>query len=330
MRKFFGEGGLELYSSGANVISPSMMMVQKGEDGYQNNLRGLAEGCNIYLICARSRISFDFSKFKIVNNKIYGSALIQNGDEYERYRFIRNFKESDGEVLHFEELGYPDNHVKIYYSTGKTEIFTSYTFLHNEFCEIDFEDNDELEVLYVGQAFGRTGKRIAIDRLSTHKTLQRILADANHFFPDKEIILLMFRFEHGRNIVSSQSISGAEPASTPEEDVEYLNSIMGAKIARRFRVSLAEAALIRYFKPKYNVIYKNTFPSKKHKVLDKLLDFDYSALIVQIDTQNINTKLVSSSLKSPKFYTLSDRVQFAEFPLTNQEERETFLHKQSL
>ncbi len=50
---------------------------------------------------------------------------------------------------------------------------------------------NEMEVLYVGQAYGENGNRNAIDRLKTHEKLQKILIDCNTKYPNKRIYILM-------------------------------------------------------------------------------------------------------------------------------------------
>lgn len=44
------------------------------------------------------------------------------------------------------------------------------------------------EVLYVGQAFAE-GKRTAIDRLKSHSTLQKILAETMSDYPDDQVFI---------------------------------------------------------------------------------------------------------------------------------------------
>lgn len=201
-----------------------------------------------------------------------------------------------------------------------------FRFMHD--CEYDLDGNEHLEVLYVGQGYGEEGERLALDRLCSHSTLQRILADTLHENPDQELLLLLYRYEHYRKILSSEGDFSATPTATEEEESLNFYNVQEAEFARKNRVSLAEAALIRYFEPKYNKIYKTTFPSPKHKIIEELIRKDFSGLSVEIDTSNIRAKLVSGCTKPSNclFSKKHPFVHIANIPLYSTEERESFLH----
>src|ERR1700731_1186370 len=57
-----------------------------------------------------------------------------------------------------------------------------------------FPELANLEVIYVGQAYGESGARSAIDRLKAHSTLQKVLADQQHVSWWMEAALLLFVF----------------------------------------------------------------------------------------------------------------------------------------
>jgi hypothetical protein len=65
------------------------------------------------------------------------------------------------------------------------------------------------------------------------------------------------------------------------------------------QICLTEAGLIRYFQPKYNVIYKDNFPSDKHKILASCYNLDFSGLVVEINTEELRFCLFSDKV-SPK------------------------------
>src|SRR5699024_2776898 len=49
----------------------------------------------------------------------------------------------------------------------------------------------DMEVLYIGQAFGSNGERTAIHRLKSHEKLQKILIDCHSKHPDKRIFIML-------------------------------------------------------------------------------------------------------------------------------------------
>lgn len=83
------------------------------------------------------------------------------------------------------------------------------------------------------------------------------------------------------------------------------------------RISLAEAALIRYFEPEYNTHYKKEFPHKRHKMLKKLYDFDFAGLCVEASIEEHRTKIFSDKVR-PKDHHI------ANFDLHDPAERKSF------
>ncbi|EON11730.1 hypothetical protein C266_20974 [Pandoraea sp. SD6-2] len=212
----------------------------------------------------------------------------------------------------------------------------------------------DLCVLYVGQGIGRTQKRTALDRLTRHSTLQRILAETQTFHPDHEILLLLYRFEHGNVFASNGGDMTVDASATHEEDLQHLSQLSNVHLGRGSIVSLAEAGLIRYFQPQYNVQLKSAdFTAKKKiTVLTKVLNQGITGLIVEIGSGNLNSRLFTPSAPPFNMETLlspealrGDRLEtnelkqqwaeeihamahthIAKFPLTSPDERDTFLH----
>jgi hypothetical protein len=216
-------------------------------------------------------------------------------------------------------------------------------------------DSDrDLEVLYVGQGIGRSKKRTALDRLLNHSTLQRILADAVSLKPNMEIVLLLYRFEHHGKIMSSGGDMMAQPISGKDEELAHMRRMSDAKISRIGRIALAEAALIRYFQPHYNIQIKrsNFAAAKKLSILKQVLNTDLTSVLVEICSANIQSRLRSASAPPRDLKeilpsnvltgeALADQEEkkmwqeeldrmahshFASFPLTTPQERDTFMH----
>jgi len=209
----------------------------------------------------------------------------------------------------------------------------------------------DLEVLYVGQAQGKKGDRLAVDRLLAHTTLQRILADSAHQKPLDEVLVLMFRFENSRNIISTAGDFSIEPIASKEEEHEHLLRMGDVRLDRRNRITIAEAALINYFKPEYNVVHRNSFHSSKNRKLEtlkKLLAADFTALMVELNTENIGCKIFtpstparraedifphdmlkrlreSSSKEAQQCLKEMTHMHVAKFALYDKKERETFV-----
>jgi hypothetical protein len=158
-----------------------------------------------------------------------------------------------------------------------------------------------LEVLYVGQSFA-SGNRSAFERLQCHSTLQKILAEAAYESPDSEIIVATFKYEPYK--VLALFDGRAKDAISDERDDRRFFSILARPLKQSQQISLAEAALIRYFKPRYNKVYKSNFPSTKQKVLASCYELDFSALTVEINTDDLRFRLFSERVE-PSMHHIS-------------------------
>lgn len=172
----------------------------------------------------------------------------------------------------------------------------------------------QFEVLYVGQAFAE-GRRTALDRLKSHSTLQKILADVLHKMPDDEIMLLTFEYP-GYRVISSMDGTDKN-AIRDESDAKRFPNILDNPLTEHQKICLTEAGLIRYFNPPYNEIYKESFPASDQKILASCYAVDFSGLVVEIDTEELGMELYSQTVKTSGHH-------IAKFNLVNPTERRSF------
>lgn len=360
-RKFLAEAGVHLYSGGATVLRPADLY-RYGKD---QRLLDALEGCNIYVVARRRRISVDPFSLRTFDGLLYGDFRVHGDDllSFERVAFSQkcHLVGNDGMPLKFiqaETFNEKGFDVRVADDRGGVGNLPTNVLIANARHNLGKETN--LEVLYVGQAFGKDGKRLAIDRLLAHTTLQRILAESAEENPYDEVLLLLFRYEHHRNIVSTAGDFSVEPSASDAEEREHLSRVGHIRLDRKSRITLAEAALINYFKPKYNIMHRNslnTDRTKKLKFLKKVLALDLSALLVEINTSNFGSKLFSphapvaslqrifapdhvarlesldwqrgsglSKSEVEQFVAEMTHAHIARFPLYSATERETFLH----
>jgi hypothetical protein len=142
-----------------------------------------------------------------------------------------------------------------------------------------------LEVVYVGQAFGEDGSRTAIDRLPSHSTLQQVLADLAHVSWWKEPVLLLFTYDAPQFIMKLDG--QGSPEITGDEDLAHYMSIRTEPLSDAQAISIAEASLIRYFQPHYNTHFKGNYPTSELRHLQDAYRLDYNAIITEIDTEDL-------------------------------------------
>jgi hypothetical protein len=108
-------------------------------------------------------------------------------------------------------------------------------------CDLDFLD---LTVVYIGQALGPGERRSAVDRLVSHSTLQKILADTLTHMPHLDVWIVLMAFD-GFSALSAFGLwEGSLGSARSEEHLENLltNPLRGGQLA-----NLVEGALIAYF-----------------------------------------------------------------------------------
>ena len=160
-----------------------------------------------------------------------------------------------------------------------------------------FEEFD-LEVLYVGQAFGSKGERITIDRLKSHDKAQKIYFDTQNSFPDYEIWFLSIVFEHNlyTTLNLNSQLSDEEILSSSKKQ----NQVSEAIFSLNQFITVVEASLIKYFDTyEYNKEYLN-YPSPEHTSYRECYKMDFNSTVISVTTYSIHSKLFSKKV-GPNF-----------------------------
>lgn len=290
---------------------PSDQIQADGKMGHTE--ADISKNCHIYLICRRPACSYvkDSLQYDGSNLSIKVSYKI-DGNEH-NYDYSGKFPLLDN-AIRLSVTDYPHREIKTY---DKDDCEVRRLPANSLSVELDYTHPlKQLEVLYVGQAFGN-GSRTAHERLKSHATLQKILAESAYKYPDSEISVLMFQYEPYRLLMNFDGIS-KDTISDERDEKRYL-SIRDNPLKLKQQIGLAEAALIRYFQPEYNVIYKNNFPSPKIKVLQKCYELDFSALFVEIDTEDLGFQIFSNTRPASWHH-------FCNIDLVDSESRASFFH----
>jgi hypothetical protein len=177
----------------------------------------------------------------------------------------------------------------------------------------------DLEVVYIGRAFGDNGGRNAIDRLRRHEKLQEIYSHIINRDPSLELWILLLPLAPSTDL----NILAPEKESKDHEIEEWIHrSQESPEIGLENRINFTEAALINYFKPKYNKLNMETaFPSRKHVSYERwfVAPVDFVALEVQT-YESLGCRLFSSAVP-PSFLHIKnfqvnkavDRKRFTDF-----------------
>ncbi|MEQ6168674.1 hypothetical protein AAOE16_15870 [Ekhidna sp. MALMAid0563] len=248
--------------------------------------------CNIYFILRRPRISADPEYFIVGEDFIELKYFIHIKNE--RLERILRVPFSDLPSDLRMETEYPHNFVKFIDKEGningyKLAVLVDETHKWNG----PKEDLLDFEVLYIGQAFGKDGKRTALDRLSSHSTLQKIYSEAMFRNPDSEIWIMLASFE--QNKVMSMNGMVQMPSENDKEDTARAAKFFNSEIefTEKQVINFTEAALIKTFLPQYNKEYKDSFPNPSHSSYSECYNLDVNSIVVETDTRESRRWLYS-------------------------------------
>lgn len=268
--------------------------------------------CHIYFICARPRVVLCPEKCEFGGYKVKLVFKIQKGFNFEEKELILTTPE---DTSHYElKSDFPYSKFLIF-KNGKQILSAKsslYYFMHLR----EYQDHMNSELLYIGQSFGANGERKSPDRLKSHSTLQNIYSEAIQNNPDKEIWINLLSFER----ILFTSFDGINETKREDNEVEKVSNVMhkfmNNKLNEKQIINFTEASLIKYFRPKYNIIYKDKFPDPAHKSYSECYDLDINSVAIELDTESIGTKLFTNTV-NPQFINLGS------FTLKSKEKRKS-------
>ena len=171
------------------------------------------------------------------------------------------------------------------------------------------------DVLYIGQAYGTDGSRTSIDRLLQHKTLQKISLLG---IPKGYVLqILLLTIEPNSKLMTYMGSSKTSENNTIDRAIAAAEKVFN--LSKEEQISLYEAALIRYFEPKFNKVFKNSFPSTNHKILNDCYDKDFLMIVAEICIDNLLWYLKSEKINPQKYH-------IATFDLQNDPRRQAFFN----
>lgn len=174
-----------------------------------------------------------------------------------------------------------------------------YSYLCPEIENNEYLERTNLEVLYVGKSYGKKGSSSALKRLKKHEHLQTIYHNIINSAPHLEIWLILLPFDKQKQF----SFLDANQNGNDSDILEFINSTSNPVFLREeIRINFTEAALINYFKPKYNVTYKYNFPMDSHKSYNECFEMPIDGVIFELQThESIFCRLFSKTQK-PSFF----------------------------
>lgn len=284
---------------------------------YTKENKEIIENSNIYLIVTRPRISFNPLHFEDDGKSLSGKLFWKiKGIEYNSDFKIEKQRLSNNYSLDYVVSEYPHTELLVKHE-GQIKIRLALYSLFNlmNITSKDLLQLLNLNVLYVGQAFGKEGERNSFQRLQSHSTLQKILADSSHKNPDNEIYILFLVFSNSRLFLKLGNFEN--PNSIETENVDHVLNALDFQYNSKYSNSIVEASLIRYFRPLYNDTYKDSFPCTDHKILKELYELNIQSISIEICLDEYSFHLYSEKIKPFLYHNII-------FNLTNDDTRRKF------
>ncbi len=277
--------------------------------------------CNIYFVLRRAKVSVIPDTIKISNKIASFKLLVHSKEKYIEVDLGCEFKKANSKIEYYTE--YPYN-ILAFRDQEKALMVARPSTLLDSNLVIDNIDIEELdyEVLYIGQAYGKNGKRTALDRLASHETVQKIYSQTLTDNPESDIWIMLCQFSQdsilfseGKDLVKVKK----NDKNIETEKIKHFLDNNGLAIKERQRINFTEAALIKYFEPYYNIKFKDIFPSPRHTSYKECFDLDIRAINIEIDTSDMGRKIFTDNAnrrfhhtKMYEFNDDSDRISLFE------------------
>ena len=270
------------------IVATFGYMVLAQQDQLANLSEEIAAELHLYMVCARPRIGVVPDEFIATTTTCTLVCTSQHDDELRRLEIETPNRLGRSDLR--MESDWPYGDFKLIASDGEVVSCGRSSLL---LSSVGFHCEDlDLDVLYVGQAYGSGGSRSATDRLRSHETLQGIYSEAVRRSPDQEIYLLLLGMDDPYGLITFYPVPEG-----PDDDVVGDFHRLTSPISEQQRVNFTEAALIKYFAPPYNKEYKDTFPSPAHKTYSECYELDLNAVGFELETSEVlRTRLYSKTV----------------------------------
>lgn len=275
--------------------------------------------CNIYFILRRPKVTVDINSVKIEGKNVLFNLLIQDKSKFIPLEIKLVFSKAKPPISFISD--YPYNLFTIVDSNSHLLTARPGTFIDELYTDENLEiPLLDYEILYIGQAYGKAGERTAIDRLMSHSTLQKINSHSLSYCPDSDISILLTKFSQ-LDLLSVNGLVKSNPKNKDTDDKRAFEFFKnnGNKFSENQKINFTEAALIKYFQPKYNLEFKESFPSKNHKSYSECYDLDIKSMAIELDISESQRKIYTetSGRKTRHFMDFSFNTREDRFNLLN-------------
>lgn len=249
--------------------------------------------CNIYFILRRPKVTIDPDSFYSKGKEAFFDLIIHDRECTGVVNIKMELNEAKSKLNLVTE--YPYNSFAIR-DLEKILLFARPGSLIDR---VQVENNVtpemlDYEILYIGQAYGKNGKRTALDRLASHETVQKIYTHSLTNNPESDIWIMLANFSQVSMLFSGGSDEALQTTKSKKRDNKLTENFFdnrGLVFSEKQKINFTEAALIKMFEPKYNKDFKNSFPNNKHSSYSECYSLNVRAITIELDTSEMVRKI---------------------------------------
>lgn len=260
--------------------------------------------CNIYFILKRPKVTIDPDSFESQGKEVKFNLIVHQPNSYSVINIVSEIKNAESKLELYTE--YPYNLFAIGHNRKLLLVARPSSLIDNISAESNVKsDILDYEILYIGQAYGKNGKRTALDRLASHETVQKIYTHALTNNPDSDIWVMLTHFSQVSTLFSFEAelLKNPEISNKEEEKINDFLKNEGLKFSEKQKINFTEAALIKLFEPPYNSEFKNSFPDKNHKSYTECYSLDVRALMVELETSGMIRHIYTKKSGRKKYHS---------------------------
>lgn len=256
------------------------------------------ETCQIYLICKRKKMYYESCiKMPDGNSVITMYSLDANHNKV-------YYKYADKDLFIND---YSGGYFRVAYNGQQMEIrdfilINSFHFLENDRIGSSVREQmpTDLEVMYVGQTFGRNADKTIGYRIAKHEQIQQIALEIIKNGANEEILVIGIRVKENDVAMSIVTFDKNNTLPTIKELRDLQRDASMRPIGGQ-KITLYEASLITYFQSECNKEYRNTFPSSGYSSYDEVYGMNFDHISFVLDSYAVGVRLYSANQRERKY-----------------------------
>lgn len=278
---------------------------------------------HVYILCKRKKIYFQESKPDGPDFNLTSFYFLDDNHN----KISNVYRHSSELTIHTHDKENGSYDISLRGAPGSIRDFELTNIFFNIYAQYETAPDkssviySDLEVMYIGQSYGKKARKKIDYRIAKHEKVQEIALSITNSGSNEEVIAIGV-VVNVRDLATSFSpyVPNAQVPSVESitKTLKALQQRAKARIAEDQEITVFEASLIRYFQPKLNTEYKKTFPSPGFPSYQDLYNTTFNYSTVEINTGELFARLYSKIIPERKY------VHLQHYPLTSLSEKEDF------